>query len=87
MQLIKLIAPEGATSLSFESTEYEVVDGAVEVPAAAVEELIGAHGYAHPESAPVADTGEKTPKGDTSVPPSDTKPAWAPTASANAEVK
>ena len=43
--LIALLAPLGATSVSFNEQEYEVVDGKVSVPQEAVEALTGAHGY------------------------------------------
>jgi hemolysin activation/secretion protein len=43
--VIKLFAPEGATSCSFAGVDYGVKEGTVEVPAAAAEALL-AHGYA-----------------------------------------
>ena len=43
--MIKLIAPEGATSVSFEGETYEVKKGVVEVPAQAAADLLAAHGY------------------------------------------
>lgn len=42
--LVTLYAPEGATELNFAGQIYTVVDGAVDVPHAAVEELLH-HGY------------------------------------------
>jgi len=46
MDLAKLSAPECASSLSFDGQTYTVAkDGTVEVPTAAVADLIGCHGY------------------------------------------
>jgi hypothetical protein len=42
--LVTMSAPEGATSVSFDGQAYEVVDGAVDVPHAAVAEMLS-HGY------------------------------------------
>lgn len=41
---VKLQAPEGADSVSFDGEEYRVDDGVVEVPARA-ESVLRAHGY------------------------------------------
>lgn len=46
--MIKLKAPEGASSVHFGGEDYEVKKGFVEVPEAAVEALTGAHGYTFP---------------------------------------
>ena len=43
--MIKLVAPEGASSVSFEGETYEVKKGLVEVPAQAVGDVCAAHGY------------------------------------------
>lgn len=63
MDEIVLSAPEGATSLSFAGTSYEVVNGLVTLPAEAHAALadLRAHGFA-PYSAP-ADTAPATPAG------------------------
>jgi hypothetical protein len=45
----KLVAPDGASSVSFAGKEYSVEDGAVAVPHAAVPHLLP-HGYTVPKS-------------------------------------
>ena len=44
MSEVKLYAPENAGSVGFDGQEYEVADGCVIVPAAAVELLVS-HGF------------------------------------------
>ena len=40
-----LLAPDGGTSICFAEVEYGVVDGFIEVPAAAAPILTESHGY------------------------------------------
>lgn len=84
-ELIRLAAPEGASSVHFDGDDYEVKDGFVEVPYAAVADLTGAHGYSVAGSeaagqqagagAPAAKAKGNT-KAATQTAPS--APAWAP---------
>jgi len=48
--MVKLTAPEGASSVGFVGREYAVEGGCVEVPDAAVAAL-AAHGYQRPDPA------------------------------------
>jgi hypothetical protein len=55
--LVTMQAPEGATELSFEGQTYQVVDGAVDVPHAAVAEMLS-HGFTVVVAQEQAETSE-----------------------------
>ena len=51
MDKIRLVAPEGVTSASFDGQQFDAIDGVVEVPAAAALQLYG-FGFGNAPDAP-----------------------------------